>query len=157
MIRVSLSFGPVLLVYGVVSSSAQLNVCLLISLASMDNTAMFHKLDGTQPLRIVETTYIRSILPMEHVEGAEHLLLTGSDDENIRVYDIEDSEKGAPRLLAVVPGHAYQVSDLSVWGSGGAWEVLSASFDQTIRRWSLQGELVSKVRAHPRSTSSQTD
>jgi WD40 repeat protein len=107
----------------------------------MDNTAMLHRLDDKPPLKIVESTYIRSILPMEHVEGAEHLLLTGSDDEDIRVYDVEDMEKGQPRLLAVVPGHAFQVSDLAVWSDGTAWELLSTSFDQTIRRWTLSSEL----------------
>jgi WD40 repeat protein len=106
----------------------------------MDNSTTLHRLDGKPGPRLVEETYIRSILPMEHVEGAEHLLLTGSDDENIRVYDIEDMERGKPRLLAVVPGHAYQVSDLSIWRGSGAWEVLSSSFDQTIRRWSLAGK-----------------
>lgn len=109
-------------------------------LASMDNTAMLHRLDGKSGYKIVEGTYIRSILPMEHIECAEHLFLTGSDDENIRVYDTEDSERGQPRLLATVPGHAYQVSDLSVWRGEGKWEVLSTSFDQTIRRWNLEGE-----------------
>lgn len=123
----------------------------------MDNTTMLHRLDGKTSPRIVEDTYIRSILPMEHVEGAEHLLLTGSDDENIRVYDIEDLEIGKPRLLAVVPGHAYQVSDLTVWAGSGAWEVLSSSFDQTIRRWSLAGEYLTGDPAKARLATSQAD
>lgn len=101
---------------------------------------MLHRLDDKPIIRITESTYIRSLLPMEHVDGAEHLLLTGSDDENIRVYDVEDTERGQPRLLATVPGHAFQVSDLSVWSDGEKWEVLSTSFDQTIRRWTLSGE-----------------
>jgi WD40 repeat protein len=101
---------------------------------------MLHRLDDKPHTRITESTYIRSILPMEHVDGAEHLLLTGSDDENIRVYDIEDTERGQPRLLGTVPGHAFQVSNLSVWSDGEKWEVLSTSFDQTIRRWTLSGE-----------------
>jgi WD40 repeat protein len=87
------------------------------------------------------------------------LLLCGAADQDIRVYDLSSTLESASRSsqthsagegrakeISRIKGHWADVIDLDVWvkevegGKKEAW-VVSASLDETLRRWSMQGEL----------------
>lgn len=106
----------------------------------MDNHAILHRFNGKQGVKISESTYIRTILPLDHIEGADNLVVTGSEDENLRLWDVEDIDCGQPRQLSLIPGHAEQLSDLGIAFMRGGFEIVSTALDQTIRRWTLQGK-----------------
>jgi WD40 repeat protein len=63
---------------------------------------------------------VKCILPLDHI-------ITGSDDEDIRVWDGE-------RCISVVSGHCDAITALRAWGG----LVISASLDGTLRRWSMK-------------------
>jgi WD40 repeat protein len=108
-----------------------------------------------------ETTAIRSILLLPTTFHPQPLLLAGSSDEDIRAYDIsstletasrsytaqqiKSSLTGRSKEVSRVQGHWADVIDLDVWvkdvegGKKEAW-VVSASLDETLRRWSMAGE-----------------
>ncbi|GHJ84326.1 hypothetical protein NliqN6_0728 [Naganishia liquefaciens] len=122
--------------------------------ASVDNQVLFHPIPRTQPPQsptpIVHPDYVKSLclLPSAFHPTAP-LLLTGSVDEDIRVYDVSDILENASRgddasakEIANVKGHFGEVSSLKCWikeGEGGKepW-VVSASLDGTLRRWSMK-------------------
>ena len=76
---------------------------------------------------------------------AQDVVLTGSDDGNIRAWSVEGR---VTRLLAMAEGHDGQVSILSLaQGPNGAM-IISCGLDKTIRRWTVQGELFCIMHAH---------
>jgi WD40 repeat protein len=91
---------------------------------------------------------IHSLLLLPHLQPP--LLLTGSADEHIRVYDLSLGEgPQQARLLREVEGHCAEVVALRRWvrrdvegreGRGEEW-VVSAGLDGTVRRWRV-GEIV---------------
>lgn len=100
--------------------------------------------------------YVKSLLLLPTAfHPTAPLLLTGSVDEDIRVYDVSEilestgvshsggDGAGVPGEIANVKGHFGEVSGLRAWvkeGEGGKepW-VVSASLDGTLRRWSMKG------------------
>lgn len=65
-------------------------------------------------------------------------LATGSDDRNIRVYDLQAPSPGANQK--VLRGHLLEITALQ-FGPEGDW-IASGSRDNTIRVWDLRGESV---------------
>lgn len=106
-----------------------------------------------------ESTSIRSLLLLPSTFHPAPLLLCGASDQDVRVFDISDtlesasrsytaeqvktSRTGRAKEISRIRGHWADVIDLDVWikevdGKKEAW-VVSASLDETLRRWSIQG------------------
>ena len=108
-----------------------------------------------------ESTSVRSLLLLPSTFHSTPLLLCGASDQSIRVFAISsttdlasrsysseqiklDPGRGRARQVSRIEGHWADVVDLDVWvkevegGKKEAW-VVSASLDETLRRWSMQG------------------
>lgn len=83
----------------------------------MDHSAV---LQTTPKTVLLHPSAVKCILPLEYT-------ITGSDDEDIRVWDGE-------RCISVVSGHCDAITALRAWGG----LVISASLDGTLRRWSMK-------------------
>lgn len=103
----------------------------------MDNTARLH---GTTPVILQHPSYVKSILP--NPNGLPYIV-TGSEDEDIRVWDAATLDGDHNQPVAIVSGHCGEVSALVTWikDAGGKKEVIivSAGLDATLRRWSIDG------------------
>ncbi|KAJ9116746.1 hypothetical protein QFC20_000681 [Naganishia adeliensis] len=104
---------------------------------------------------IVHPDYVKSLLLLPTAfHPTAPLLLTGSVDEDIRVYDVSEilessgvshsggASAGIAKEIAIVKGHFGEVSSLRAWvkeGENGKepW-IVSASLDGTLRRWSIK-------------------
>jgi WD40 repeat protein len=104
----------------------------------MDNTA---RLNGPQNAVLKHPKYVRSILP--NPSGLPYII-TGSEDEDIRVWDGASIGDKNVRPLSVVQGHCGVVSALATWlkeeDGKRQVSVVSASLDGTLRRWTMTGE-----------------
>ncbi|WWC66639.1 uncharacterized protein I206_100542 [Kwoniella pini CBS 10737] len=115
---------------------------------SSDKTAIFHPFTSSSSSskpRIVHPSYIRSILPIpEEFPLSQSLLLTGSEDEDIRIYDIDSLAEvgGNPKLKGIIQGHCGDVSVIRAWyrneDEKKGWYIVSGGLDCTLRRWSIQ-------------------
>ncbi|KAL7418738.1 hypothetical protein Q5752_006421 [Cryptotrichosporon argae] len=99
---------------------------------SMDNTARFLPTKGSS-LTLTHPAYVKSL---HSLPGGRHVL-TGSSDEDIRVWDISDE----PDLMSTVQGHCGEVTAIASRLCSGQVEVVTASVDGTVRRWAMDGEL----------------
>ncbi|OCF59552.1 hypothetical protein L486_02219 [Kwoniella mangroviensis CBS 10435] len=116
---------------------------------SSDKIAIFHPFSlSTNPKpKIIHPSYIRSILPIpEDFPLSQPLLLTGSEDEDIRIFNIDsllDIGQGqTAKVKGIIQGHCGDVTVLRAWyrdeeGKKG-WYVVSGGLDCTLRRWSVQ-------------------
>ncbi|BEJ12499.1 hypothetical protein CspHIS471_0209590 [Cutaneotrichosporon sp. HIS471] len=105
--------------------------------ASMDYNAMFH---GVPSATLAHPRYVKAILP--HPNGMSYIL-TGSEDEHIRVWDTSNLERTNKMPMSVVVAHCGEVTAFGLWTckqEGGPLEVkvISASLDGTLRRWSMK-------------------
>lgn len=106
-----------------------------LTAGSTDSSALLH---GNQSIKLDHPAYVKSMLPNPH---SLPYILTGSDDEHIRVWD--GTAGSVP--LSIVPGHCGEVTVLAPW----TWDrngdkvqaIVSASLDGTLRRWTIQGML----------------
>ncbi|KAK4687523.1 hypothetical protein P7C73_g2604, partial [Tremellales sp. Uapishka_1] len=114
---------------------------------SMDNTAVFHSPPSSPSSHnhtIPHSRYVKSVLSLPDVVPGKSLLLTGSEDEDIRVWDVSAVQDDRTKLLATVQGHCGEVSCIRRWlkedGESGtkSWMVVSGSLDGTLRRWTIQ-------------------
>ncbi|KAJ9105272.1 hypothetical protein QFC21_001639 [Naganishia friedmannii] len=127
--------------------------------ASVDNHVLFHPLAKASfaraPIPIPHPDYVKCVLLLPtSFHPTAPLLLTGSVDEDIRVYDVTEilEQSGNTHLagestveareIANVKGHFGEVSALKCWIKDGEkgkepW-VVSASLDATLRRWSMK-------------------
>ncbi|KAJ9121147.1 hypothetical protein QFC24_004821 [Naganishia onofrii] len=127
--------------------------------ASVDNHVLFHPLTETSspraPIPIPHPDYVKCVLLLPtSFHPTAPLLLTGSVDEDIRVYDVTEilEQSGNTHLaaegtveareIANIKGHFGEVSALRCWIKDGEkgkepW-VVSASLDATLRRWSMK-------------------
>jgi WD40 repeat protein len=107
--------------------------------ASVDKSVRLTSFHGGSDLVLAHDTAVRSVLCVPSAMSARALVLTGGDDEEIRVWDIE---REIPRLIATVRGHCGEVTRLAYWPgtAGRSSQVISTAFDGTLRRWSLDGE-----------------
>jgi len=106
----------------------------------MDNTARLH---GPTPAVLPHPRFVKSILPSPN--GLPYII-TGSDDEDMRVWDISTITDPKAKPLSVVPGHCGEVTALATWvkedeSGKRVVSVVSASLDGTLRRWTMSGEL----------------
>lgn len=103
----------------------------------MDNTARLH---GPSPAVLTHPRFVKSILPSPN--GLPYII-TGSDDEDLRVWDISTITDAKAKPLSVVPGHCGDVSALATWvkeeNGKKVVSVVSASLDGTLRRWTMSG------------------
>ncbi|KAK3081447.1 hypothetical protein LTS18_006610 [Coniosporium uncinatum] len=90
-----------------------------------------HKVSQT----LQHPSYVRAIA----VDTENGLVITGCEDEEIRVWDEETGE-----LVHTYSGHFEPVTDLVVLPRRN--EVVSVSFDMTIRRWSLDRNVMRKLK-----------
>ncbi|WRT63755.1 uncharacterized protein IL334_000680 [Kwoniella shivajii] len=125
---------------------------------SMDKSAIFHPFvpsssssSSSPKPTITHPSYVKSVLPIpEEFELPRSLLLTGSEDEHIRIFDHESilditstSDANAGKLYGMIQGHCGEVSVLRVWWSDGngiesGWYVISGGLDSTLRRWGVK-------------------
>lgn len=109
----------------------------------MDKTAIFRPFADASAFTIPHNSYVKSILPLTAfaLPNAHSLVLTGSEDEDIRVWDIESQP---PKLKRTIQGHCAEVSDIKPYlrERDGKPElvVVSAGLDATLRFWTVQGE-----------------
>lgn len=100
---------------------------------------MFH---GTPSATLVHPRYVKAVLPLPN---AMPYILTGSEDEHIRVWDASNLERTNKIPLSIVVAHCGEVTAFALWTSkqDGTQEVkvVSASLDGTLRRWSMKGML----------------
>jgi len=80
-------------------------------------------------------SYVRAVA----VDTDNGLVITGCEDEEVRIWDEETGE-----LVHTYSGHFEPVTDLVVLPRRN--EVVSVSFDMTIRRWSLDRNLMRKLK-----------
>ncbi|WVF65983.1 hypothetical protein IAT40_000721 [Kwoniella sp. CBS 6097] len=117
---------------------------------SSDKNVIFHAHTPTSSSSSTKTSiphpsYVKSLLPVpEDFALPKSLILTGSEDEDIRLYDIDSlGEVGSSaKLHGTIRGHCGEVSVLRAWyrdeeGKRG-WYVVSGGLDSTLRRWSVQ-------------------
>ncbi len=118
----------------------------LNGIVSMDKTATYHAFDSVKPATIPHSGYVKSVLPIPSASSGKSLVLTGSEDEEIRVWDVTHSPGAPAKLLSTVSGHCGEVSVMRWWQRQSvadgrpAWVIVSGSLDGTLRRWTLQGE-----------------
>jgi len=73
-------------------------------------------------------------------DGEATWIVTACRDENVRLWD-----RASGKLIHVFEGHFEEVTGLCVVGDG-AWTVVSAGIDGTVRRWGLkQGEVKAAI------------
>ncbi|WWC85896.1 uncharacterized protein L201_000763 [Kwoniella dendrophila CBS 6074] len=119
---------------------------------SSDKTAIFHPFtsspSSSKP-KIIHPSYVRSILPIpEDFPISQTLLLTGSEDEDIRVYNVEsvlEVGSASPKVKGLIQGHCGDVNVLKAWyrdqpdeRDKNGWYVVSGGLDCTLRRWSVK-------------------
>ena len=101
---------------------------------------------------ISHPTSVRALLPLPLTDLGEALLLTGAGDV-IRLYDVNDP--WSPELLGTADAHWLDVVCLRLWIRHKTTEdgnlciepwIVSASLDQTIRRWKLAGRQPKFIR-----------
>lgn len=122
--------------------------------ASVDKTVLFHPLPRSHvdPSPIQHPDYVKSLLVVPTAFHPDFpLLMTGSTDEDIRVFDVSEIVESngnkpgvAARELKPIVAHYLEVTALRPWLKDGehgkeAW-VVSASLDNTLRRWRISGE-----------------
>ena len=110
----------------------------------MDKTAIFHDRASGHRLVIPHDTYVHSVLPIPSEMSSRNLIVTGSDDEKIRVWEANDDLAKA-EMVSVVEAHSGPVNNikltkLQVEGSSvPQWRIVTGSLDGTLRRWALDG------------------
>lgn len=126
--------------------------------ASVDKTVLFHPLPHSDvaPSPIQHPDYVKSLLVVPTAFHPDFpLLLTGSTDEDIRVFDVSELVESngnnpgiAARALKPIVAHYLEVTALRPWlkdggeqGKKEAW-IVSSSLDNTLRRWRMAGESV---------------
>ena len=118
----------------------------LTNLVSMDKTAILHPFDASVPFVISHPSSVKSILPIPIPISGQSFVLSGSEDEDIRVWNVSNMPQYPARLVSTVSGHCGEVSAMKWWQEKGSddehpsWVLVSASLDGTLRRWTLQGE-----------------
>ncbi|RSH82685.1 uncharacterized protein EHS24_007679 [Apiotrichum porosum] len=110
----------------------------IAGLARTDDGLWSTRLHGTTPVILQHPSYVKSILP--NPNGLPYIV-TGSEDEDIRVWDAATLDGDHNQPVAIVSGHCGEVSALVTWikDAGGKKEVIivSAGLDATLRRWSI--------------------
>lgn len=104
----------------------------------MDKTARFH---GEHPVTLKHPSYVKSVLPQPF--GLPYIL-TGAEDEEIRVWDSTDLHATKSKPLSVVSGHCGEVTAMAPWSKcvngRSVPHVVTAGLDGTVRAWTVQGE-----------------
>ncbi|ODN76115.1 hypothetical protein L202_06047 [Cryptococcus amylolentus CBS 6039] len=109
--------------------------------ASMDKTAIFYPTTSSPKTTIPHPSYVKSILPLTAfpLPNAASLVLTGSEDEDIRIWDVEANP---PKLRGTIQGHCGEVAAMQSWirETNGQAElvVVSAGLDASIRTWTVK-------------------
>jgi len=87
--------------------------------ASVDNTVLFHLFSTipTSPIPIPHPYYVKSLLLLPPTFHPTPILLTGSTDESIRVWDVSDILEGAAELSTAGAGGSSAVAEAQ--GGGG--------------------------------------
>lgn len=117
--------------------------------ASSDHTVLLSQLDLSKIsenriislLRLEQPYYIRCALQITLPALQLNWLVTGSTDEQIRIYDLdkedEEEEDKEEAWMGMVEGHWHEVNGLAVWDDGHKNWILSTSLDGTLRKWEL--------------------
>lgn len=103
----------------------------------MDKTARLH---GTPPTILQHPSYVKSILPQPF--GLPYVL-TGAEDEEIRVWDATDLHGTMTRPISVLSGHCGEVTAIAPWSRLVDGKVVpyivTAGLDGTVRTWTVPG------------------
>ncbi|CDZ96490.1 Cdc4 and related F-box and WD-40 proteins [Phaffia rhodozyma] len=126
--------------------------------ASMDTFIHYHPFSSSSsslPIKIVfpqpsihPQPAPHALLPLFHLTPP--ILLTGSADEFIRVWDLSAGEaSGQARLVHTIEGHCADVTGLARWVKDREEWVVSWALDGTVRRWRLKNLLNPPPPAQP--------
>jgi len=108
---------------------------------SMDKTAQYHPFGSTKRVSIPHDSSVHSVLLLPAQITTRSILLTGSDDEDIRVWESEDDWQTYTMISRVV-GHCGPVTSIKCGVSNGEGvRVITGSLDGTLRSWTFSGKL----------------
>lgn len=111
---------------------------MLTPAVSMDKTARFH---GEPSVVLKHPSYVKSILPQPF--GLPYIL-TGAEDEEIRVWDAANLHATKNQPISVVSGHCGEVTAIAQWSrtenGKSVLYVVTAGLDGTVRSWTVQGK-----------------
>lgn len=106
----------------------------------MDKTARFQDFNGKTSITLPHPSYVKSLLPQAF--GLPYVL-TGAEDEEIRVWASANLEGPQNEPISVVSGHTGEVTAIAPWTKTVDGKVVphvvTAGLDGTVRRWSIQG------------------
>jgi WD40 repeat protein len=121
--------------------SATDNQRLLIDIASMDKSAQLHRFESLKTLSISHDSSVHSLLLLPAYITPRSILLTGSDDEDVRVWETEDDWVTYTMISRVVAHSGPVTSMICSTSKGGDHKVVTGSLDGTLRSWTLAGKL----------------
>ena len=108
----------------------------------MDKNVIFHPFSTSTKQHIMpQKRYHKSLTSL--TLGNKELVVTGGEDEDLKVWDVSTLPGDHPKTIATVEGHCGEISSIkSLEGvKGKGWVAVSTSLDGTLRRWTLQGTL----------------
>jgi WD40 repeat protein len=110
----------------------------------MDKNVIFHPFSTSTKQHILpQARYHKSLTTLSL--GGKELVLTGGEDEDLKVWDVSTLPEDPPTTISLVEGHCGEISSIKALGGvkGKGWVAVSTSLDGTLRRWTLQGEFES--------------
>ena len=106
----------------------------------MDKNVIFHPFsESTKQHIMTQKRYHKSLTSL--TLGNKELVVTGGEDEDLKIWDVSSLPGDAPKTIATVEGHCGEISSIKSLGGvkGKGWVAISTSLDGTLRRWTLQG------------------
>jgi WD40 repeat protein len=106
----------------------------------MDKNVIFHPFtESTKQHIMTQKRYHKSLTSL--TLGNKELVVTGGEDEDLKIWDVSSLPGDAPTTIATVEGHCGEISSIKSLGGvkGKGWVAISTSLDGTLRRWTLQG------------------
>jgi WD40 repeat protein len=110
----------------------------------MDKNVIFHPFGTSTKQHILPQPRYHKSLTTLSLAGKE-LVVTGGEDEDLKVWDVSGLPENPPTTISIVEGHCGEISSIRALGGvkGEGWVAVSTSLDGTLRRWTLSGELSS--------------
>jgi len=106
----------------------------------MDKSAQFFDSRSGKTQNIAHESSVHSVLLLPEDCTSRSILITGSDDEDLRLWETEDEWK-TYRMISRVPGHCGPVTAIRCVADGqNKYTILTGSLDGTLRRWTIPGE-----------------
>lgn len=115
----------------------------LIASTSVDQTLKLWRSDGTllQTLKDNKSTVFRTAVFSQD----SRMLVTGSVDQQVQIWDISNPETSEIKLLKTLAGHQAPVNALAIAPDG---KTIASGDNKTIRLWNFEGKLLHSFPAH---------